>query len=134
MINIQNIDDNECFKWCFVRYLHSADHTPRRFAKANKYFTKKIDFKDIDFPVKIRGIHKSEKKNSIVISALVMKIRKNIQTMYQDRRKKILIGEKGKKHYVLIKDFNTFMYDYTLLCGGKYFVDIVYKLLVQKKC
>ena len=22
LINIQNIDDNECFKWCLVRYLH----------------------------------------------------------------------------------------------------------------
>ena len=24
------------------------------------------------------------------------------------------MGEKNKKHYVLIKDFNTFIYDYTL--------------------
>ena len=26
----------------------------------------------------------------------------------------LLIGEEGKKHYVLIKWFNTFLYDYTL--------------------
>ena len=25
----------------------------------------------------------------------------------------LLIGEEGKRHYVLIKDFNTFMYDHT---------------------
>ena len=29
MINFQNIDDKECFKWCLVRYLYSADHNPR---------------------------------------------------------------------------------------------------------
>ena len=26
----------------------------------------------------------------------------------------LLIGEEGKRHYVLLKDFNTFMYDHTL--------------------
>ena len=26
LINIQNIDDNKCFKWCLVRYLNPAMH------------------------------------------------------------------------------------------------------------
>ena len=68
MIKIQNIDDNECFKWCIVRYLNYADHYPARIAKADKDFTKALDFKDINFPVKIRGIYKIENKNSIGIS------------------------------------------------------------------
>ena len=38
----------------------------------------------------------------------------------------LLKGEEGKLHYVLIKDFNTFMYDHT-------FAVIAYKILVQKK-
>ena len=29
------------------------------------------------------------------------------------------MGEKGKRHYVFIKDFNTFMYDHTLHRGRK---------------
>ena len=64
MINIQNIDDNEFFKRCFARYLHLADHNPRRITKADRDFAKKkkLDFKDIKFPVKIRDIHKIEKK------------------------------------------------------------------------
>ena len=33
----------------------------------------------------------------------------------------LLIGEKGKSHYVLIKDFNTIMYDHTLDGGRKHF-------------
>ena len=58
LINIQNIDDNECFKWCFVRYLNPAGHNPRKITKTGKDFAKRINFKDIKFPVKIRGIHK----------------------------------------------------------------------------
>ena len=40
----------------------------------------------------------------------------------------LLIGEEHKCYYVLIEDFNTFMYDHTLHCGRKHFVIIVYKL------
>ena len=31
----------------------------------------------------------------------------------------LLSGEEGKMNYVLINNFNTFMYDYTLHCGRK---------------
>ena len=68
MINIQNIDDNECFEWCLVRYLHPADHNTKRITKAHKDFSKKLDFKNIKFPVIVRDIHKIEKKNFIGIS------------------------------------------------------------------
>ena len=128
LINIQNIDHNECFKWCLVRYLHLADHYPARIAKGfskkkKKDFSKILDFKDI----KTRDIHKIEKK--IILSALVIlvnKIRKNIQSMYQKNVMKInmliylLIGEEDKKHYVLMKDFNTFMCNHKLSRGRNY--------------
>ena len=74
-INIQNIDDNECFKWFLVRYLNLANHHPARIAKAGKHFAKTLDFKDIKFPVKIRDIHKIGKKKRILLALafLVMK-------------------------------------------------------------
>ena len=62
MINIQNIDDNECFKWCLVRYLNPKNRHPVGITKAGQDFLKRIAFKDIKFPVKIRDIHKIEKK------------------------------------------------------------------------
>ena len=68
MINVQNIDDNECFKWSLVRYLNLADDLPARITKSDKDFAKKLDFKDIKFPVKVRDIHKVEKNNSVGIS------------------------------------------------------------------
>ena len=36
LVNIQNVDDNESFKWCLLRYLDPVDHNPRRIRKANK--------------------------------------------------------------------------------------------------
>ena len=55
------------------------DHT--RITKVDKDFAKRLDFKYIKFSVKIRDIHKS------ILSALaflVLKIKKNIQSMYQN--------------------------------------------------
>ena len=68
MIYIQNTDYNECFKWYLLRYLNPADRNPARIAKTDKDFAKKLDFKYINFPVKVRDIHKIEKNNSIGVS------------------------------------------------------------------
>ena len=37
MINSQITDDDQCFKCCLVRYLHPADHNPRKIGKLKKY-------------------------------------------------------------------------------------------------
>ena len=62
LINYENVDDNECFKWFLVRCLNLEDDNPRRVTKVDRDFAKRLDFKDIKFPVKIRDIHKIEKK------------------------------------------------------------------------
>ena len=56
LINIHDneyTDDVEFFKSCLVRYLNPAGIT-----KVDKDFAKTLDFKDINFQVKIRDIHK----------------------------------------------------------------------------
>ena len=126
MINIQNIDDNECFESCLARYLHTADHNPTKTRNVDKDFARKFDFKDIKFSVKIRDFHKTEKKNSINISALGYEnqqsysiyVSRNIFRRYVDL---LLIEEESKMRYVLIKGFSTFMYDHTLNRGRKHF-------------
>ena len=79
------------------------------------------------FWVKTRDIHKLEKKNYIGISVFgyenkvkypIYVSKKCCEDKHVDL---LLIGEGEKKHYVLIKDFNTFMYDHTLHCGRKHF-------------
>ena len=89
MISVQNTDDNEFFKWCLVRYLNPADRNPRRITKADKDFEKGLDLKYIKNPVKVRDIHKIEKKR--ILSALVylvMKIKKKEKEKRRMRRKK----------------------------------------------
>ena len=57
LIDIHNIDDNECFKQSLVRCLYPSDHHPAIIIKAETDFTKQLAFKDIKFPVKMRNIH-----------------------------------------------------------------------------
>ena len=68
MINIQNTNDNECFKWCVVRYLHPSDHYPRRSGKIDKLYGFKLNFKNKKLPVKVRDIPNIERKKFFDIS------------------------------------------------------------------
>ena len=103
-----------------VKYLHPADHHTAIITKADKGFAKKLNFKDIKFPVKVRDIHKSEKKYSIPISVFGYenKLKYPIYVSKKCCEEKhvdlLLVGKEGKRHYVFIKNFNTFMYDHTL--------------------
>ena len=127
LINIKNIDDHEYFKWSLVQYLNPADHHPTRITKAEKNFAKKLDFKGIKLPVKIRDIHKIEKKNSIAFIVIGYE-NKEKYPIYVSKKcceekhvDLLLIRAEGKRHYVLIKDFNKFMYKHTLHRGKKHF-------------
>ena len=45
-----------------ARYLNHVDYTPRKITKTDKEFAKKLAFKNRTTAVKIRDIHKIEKK------------------------------------------------------------------------
>ena len=128
MTNIQSTDDNECFKWCLVRHLNPADRNRARITKNDQDFAKNLDFKDKKLPVKTRDILKIEKKNSIDISVFGYenKVKYPIYAYTRCCEEKnvdlLLIGEGEKKHNLLIKNFNTFMYDHTLHRGRKQFL------------
>ena len=108
-----------------VRYLNPADCNPARITKADKEFVKKLDLKGTNVPVKIREIHKIEKKNCTGICYFGYE-NKEKHPIYVSKKcceekhvYLLLIDEEGKRHYVLIKNVNTFMYDHTLLDGKK---------------
>ena len=84
LINIENVDDNECFKCCIVRYLHAADRNPARITKSDKsFFFKKKIFEDIEIVVKIRDINKMFENIPSTLLFLVLKKMKNRKLMYQ---------------------------------------------------
>ena len=119
----------------FSPILTSYRSSPR-ITKCDKDFAKKLDFKDIKFPIKVRDIHKIEKKNSISINVFGYQIKEKHPIHVSKIRCEekdvglLLVEEKGKINYVLIKDFNRFIYKHTLHCRKNIFVVIIYKLLV----
>ena len=108
MIYIQNIYENEYLKWYTVR-------------KVDKDYTRELYFKDIEFPIIIGDIHRTEKIIVLTLTLLVMKTRETIELICQKLFDLLLIVEEGKIHYVLIKDFNAFSIDHALCCRRKFF-------------
>ena len=49
VINIQSVDDHECFKLCLVKYLHPANHHAVLISKVDRLFRDELDFKSIKF-------------------------------------------------------------------------------------
>ena len=84
-----------------------------------RVFEREFHLKDTKFSVKIKNIYKIEKTSYVSISIFGYK-NKEKYPIYASRNtfKKhidlLLLEKKQKRHYVLIKDFNTFMYDHTL--------------------
>ncbi|CAB4026188.1 Hypothetical predicted protein, partial [Paramuricea clavata] len=67
IIYIKN-EDNQCFKWAVTRALNPAKRDACRVTKILKLQTEKYNWKDIEFPTKVKDIHKWEEKNNININ------------------------------------------------------------------
>ena len=89
-------------------------------------FQNKLDFKDIKLSVKIGDILKIQEKELCCISVFDYEnkeryqiyVSKNTLKRYVDL---LLIREEDKRYYVVVKDFNTFMYVHTLHRERKHF-------------
>ena len=117
LINMKN-DDNECFRWCHIRYLNPQDKNPQRIKKSDKEFIKKLDYSGIEFPVATKQYNKIEKQNEININVFGYENKQPYpiyisKEKYEKHMELLLITEDENKHYVLIKDFNRFMYNQT---------------------
>ena len=47
LVNIQN-EDNECFRWCLIRYINPVDKNLAIIRKVDGEFTKQLNFKCIN--------------------------------------------------------------------------------------
>jgi len=61
-VNIKN-NDNECFKWCLLGILHVQNKDPQRVSKYYQYVNSINEPEDVEYPVKIKDIHKWEECN-----------------------------------------------------------------------
>ena len=76
---------------------------------------KSLTLKDIKFPFKVRYIHQIKKESSIGISVFGYENKEEHPVYVSKKRSEeehvdlLLIVEKEKRHYVVTKDFNTFL-------------------------
>ena len=125
LINLKN-NDYECFRWCHIRHLNPQDKDPQRIKKNDKQYINKLDYSTIEFPVTVKQINKIEKQNNICINLFGYDKKQPFliyisEEKYQDHMELLLITEGENKHYVLIKDFNKFMFNKTKHEHRKYF-------------
>ena len=115
LINMKNKDD-ECFRWCHIRHLNLQEKDPQRIKKEDKKMINELNYEGIEFPVSQKHHNKVEKRNSIRINVFGYEngqpfpIHISKET-FEDQMTLLLIIKDRKKHYVLIKVFNTFMYN-----------------------
>ena len=115
LINIKN-KDAECFRWCHIRHLNPQEKGLQRIKKEDKKMINEVNYEGIEFPVSQKHYNKVEKQNSIRINVFGYEDGQpfpiNIsKETFKDQMNLLLITKDEKRHYVLIKDFNAFMYN-----------------------
>ena len=117
LINMKN-KDNECFRWCHIRSLNPKDKDPQRIKRSDKEYINNLDYSGIEFPVTTKQYNKIEKQNEININVFGYENKQpypiyTSKEKYEKHMELLLITEDENKHYVLIKDFNRFMFNQT---------------------
>ena len=137
IINMKNNDD-ECFRWCHIRYLLPQNKDPQRIKWCDKKYVEKLDYSGIEFPVSVKQYNKIEKQNSINVNVFgyeegqTYPIR--ISKEKFDSCLNLLLITKGEvQHYCLIKDFNKFMHNQTNHDGRKHFCMYCLQCLSSKE-
>ena len=112
ILNMENKDD-KCFLWCLLRYLHPREKHSTRINDLREY-ENDLNFKGIDFPVKVKDIPKFENQNPNLPGINVFSINDNnkiypLRLNQKDAKKSIdlfLFSEDENQHYSLIKNFS----------------------------
>ena len=102
--------DNKCFLWPVLRYLHPKQSHGERLTDLIKY-ENVLNFKGIDFPVKVKDITKFENQNPDLPGINVFSINDNnkiypLRLNQKDTKKTVnlfLFSKDEKLHYSLIK-------------------------------
>ena len=125
LIKLQNID-NECFRWCLIRHLNPQQKYPQRIKKCDKECIKNLDYMDVTFPVAQKDYRKIEIMNNTNINVFGYEKQEPYpgyvsKEKFNDMLNLLLIRKGKEQHYVLVKDFNKFMYNQTKHANRKHF-------------
>ena len=68
IINVQNKNDHECFKWAVTSAVFPKEKNAERLSKQMKKDSEKFDWTGIEFPVSLKQIDKFENQNNYAIN------------------------------------------------------------------
>ena len=126
--------DNKCFLWSILRYLHPIEKHETRLTDIRKY-QNDLNFKGIDFPVKLKNIPKFENRNPALPGINVFSVNDNnkiypLRHSQKDCQKSIdlfLFSKDENHHYCLINNFSR-------LTRSQITSDTKSKIHICKKC
>ena len=107
--------DEECFKWCVARHFCRDERNPQRISKRLRLEVDKLNWKGIEFPMKLSKINSFEKLNNISINVYSLDNELNLYPLriseetFEVCIHLLLIQEKEKRHYILMKDLSPFI-------------------------
>ena len=122
LINLKNKDD-ECFKWCHVRFINAQNKDPERIKKQD-------NFPIFNFPMKASDYEIIKERFKINVN--VFGYENRVFPLYVSKKPNeqvlnvLLISNEEKSQYVYIKDFNRLMYSRTKHKEKKTFLNVMF--------
>ena len=121
LISIQN-KDNECFRWCHIRYLNPQYKNQQRKKNSDKEFISKLDYNNVEFHVSLKDICKVEKQNNVNVNVFGYENKTPFPIhISKEKHKNVMNLLLIKNHYILTDNFNRFMYNQTKHKEKKHF-------------
>ena len=129
VINPQNKDDEESFKWAVIGALHCEEikHHPERISLLRPH-ENQYNWKGVEFPVSIKSIDKVEKNNPDIAVNVLFSYKKNIYAARRSERnvkcKKqvnlLMIVDGENRHYTAIKSISRLLKSLNATHKGAY--------------
>ena len=109
IINVKNLNDNECFKWAVTSAIYTAKNHPERLNKNMRINSEKFNWSGIEFPVSLKQIVKFEKQNTFAVNAFGIEGEKVYPLRISEEREKqfidlLLISKGETTHYCWVKN------------------------------
>ena len=113
IINTENKKDDKCFQWCILRLPHPRQRYKEVISDLKQY-EHELNFKDIDFHIKLKDIEKFQKQNPQLKGINVFSVNENNKIYPLDINKKdcqdtiglFLYEQDGKTHYSVTANFS----------------------------
>ena len=106
------------FYWCHIIHLHSMNKYAQQNKRADKEIAASLNYEVTECLVAKKGHHKIDTNNDIRISVFVY-VKNKVYPIYSSKQnfenymELLLVNNKGKSHYIYIKDFHRFIYNKT---------------------